>query len=435
MNYVGIVNLVFFIISGLLTLYLFHFIFFAIVGMIHKKRFPSSNEYSKYGVVISAKDEENVIPRLINSIKSTDYPQDKLDIIIIAHNCVDNTASLAKSLGARVIVYNNENERTLGYAYHYAFKHIDVNKYDGFVFLNADNVLKKDYFKKLNDAFVYYKKNSPITTFRHALNVKDSALAATYAYYFATPCLLSYAGREVFNVSARVTGCGFLVPSRMLVDGWNYVSITEDIEFSNNKVLEGETIHYCDDAIFYDEQPNEFKVAWFQRLRWSKGQLLANKKFFGKFFKALFDKNKKNKMSLFICLTFNSFIPLFSFFLAVFQIVLLLMSPIFGISLSETFLFWDSTRSWFYNMFLSFNVGALFSIAKSIIFLLLYGYLSTTFTLIASRGKYKGQPFSKMLLGYLIFPFFIYLQIPLDLTSLFVKNMKWRKVPHGKNKN
>ena len=112
MNYITIVNLIFLIISALVSLYLFHFFFFMIVGLVHKKRFPKVEEKCRYGILVSAKDEENVIPRLINSIKESNYPNDKLDIFIIAHNCKDKTAEVAKSMGANVIIYNDENART-----------------------------------------------------------------------------------------------------------------------------------------------------------------------------------------------------------------------------------------------------------------------------------------------------------------------------------
>ena len=122
MNYVSIINIIFFIISVLLTIYLFHYFFFAIVGLFHRKTFPKAEEKCRYGIIVSAKDEENVIPRLIKSIRDADYPQDKLDIYIIAHNCKDKTADVSREMGANVIVYNNENARTLGSAYQYAFK-------------------------------------------------------------------------------------------------------------------------------------------------------------------------------------------------------------------------------------------------------------------------------------------------------------------------
>ena len=432
MDYVSIVNIVFLIINVLFSIYIFHFIFFAISAIFHKKKFPKTEEKCRYGVLISAKDEENVIPRLINSIRSTTYPQDKLDIFIIAHNCQDKTAEVAKSLGATVIIYNDENAKTLGSAYHYAFKQIDVKKYDGFVFLNADNIVSENYFEKLNDAFVYFNKDKVITSFRHSLNIKDGALPAVYSYYFATSCLLSFLGRENFNVSNRVTGCGFVVPVRLLENGWNYTSITEDIEFSADKVLNGETIHYCDDAVFFDEQPTDIKTMWFQRLRWAKGLNVTSRKYFLKFFKALFDKNKKNKMSLFVALTFNSFVPLTFFFLFVLQTILLLLSPLFGISLNDSFLHWNNEVSWFNNVFLSFNTGYLFIMARSFITYFLMAYLTVISILLASRGKYRKQPKLPLVIGFIIYPLFMILQIPLDLTVLFTKEVKWKKIPHGK---
>ena len=432
MNYVSIVNIIFFIISILVGLYVFHFVFFAIVGLFHRKRFPKCEEKCRYGILVSAKDEENVIPRLIESVREADYPQDKLDIYIIAHNCKDRTADVAKEMGANVIVYNNENARTLGLAYQYAYKQININDYDAFIVLNADNVVSKDYFEKINDAFIYHNKHDVITTFRHALNIKDGAISATYSYYFAAACLLSYIGRECFGVSCRVTGCGFAIPVRLLQDGWNYTSITEDVEFSADKVLNGETIRYCDEAIFYDEQPRNIKTTWFQRLRWAKGQNLTSRKYFGKLLKALFSKKSKNKMSLFISLTFNSFIPLVFFFLFLAQNILLLFSPLCGVSLQDAFLYWNHDLNWFQNLFMSFNTGALFGIAKTFVWVILGSYITATVTLIESRGKYKGQPVLPMITGFFIFPFFLLLQIPLDLTAIFVREVKWRKIPHGR---
>ena len=433
MNYVSIINIIFFALSILLSVYLLHFLFFAIVSIVHKRRFPETSEKCRFGVIISAKDEENVISRLINSIRSTDYPQDKLDIYVIAHNCSDKTGEVASSLGAKVITYNNPNEQTLGFAYHHAFQHIDVNEYDGFVFFNADNTLQKDYFHKMNDAFIYHEKNAVITSFRHGLNIKDGALPAIYSYYFAESCSLTYLGRESLNVSSRITGCGFLIPSRLLQNGWNYTSITEDIEFTADQICQGEIIHYQDDAIFFDEQPRRFKTMWFQRLRWAKGQNLTSRKYFPKLLSALFKKDTKNKASVYASLTFSSFIPLVFFFVFLAQIFFLLLSPLFGVSLQDAFLYWNSDRSWFENLFMSFNTGALYGVLKSLIWFFIASYLSLIGVIIASRGKYKGQPKMPLTLGFLLFPFFLLLQIPLDLTAMFVKNVKWKKIPHGEN--
>lgn len=434
MNYASIVNLIFLIISTLVSIYLFHFFFFMVVGVFRKRKFPKVEEKCRYGILVSAKDEENVIPRLINSIRNADYPQDKLDIIIIAHNCKDKTADVARSMGANVIVYNDENARTLGLAYQYAFTQFNVKEYDGIIILNADNEVKKDFFERLNEAFVYHKKDSVVTSFRQASNIKDGIMPAVYGYYFAAGCSLSFIGRECFDTSCRVTGCGFVIPVRLLENGWNYTTITEDIEFSADIVLNGEYIRYCDDAVFYDEQPRDFKTMWFQRLRWAKGQNLTNRKYFGKLLKALFDKNKKNKLSLFIALTFNSAVPLLFFFLFVLQNAVLLFSPLAGVSLQETFLYWNHEQNWFQNLFMSLNTGALFGMAKTAVRVFLGSYLTAIMTLIASRGKLKEQAKLPMIFGFVVFPLFLLLQVPLDIAALFIRDLKWRKIPHGVSK-
>ena len=80
---------------------------------------------------------------------------------------------------------------------------------------------------------------------------------------------------------------------------------------------------------------------------------------------------------------------------------------------------------------MSFNTGAIFGIAKSFAWLLLGSYLTAIMTLIASRGKYKGQAVLPMISAFIMFPFFLLIQVPLDIVSLFIKNLKWRKIPHG----
>ena len=434
MNYVAVINLIFLIISVFLGLYTFQFLFFAIVGVFHKRKFPHSDEKCRYAVLVSAKDEENVIPRLIGSVRSATYPQDKLDIIIIAHNCSDKTAEVAKSLGAHVIEYNNPEANTLGLAYHYAFKLIDINKYDGFVVLNADNTVKKDFFDKLNDAFVYLNKNETIVSFRHTLNIKDGVIPALYCYYFSTMCSLGYKGRESFNVSSRITGCGFLMPRRMVENGWNYVTITEDIEYSGYTVLNGDTIHYCHDATFYDEQPCDVKTMWFQRLRWAKGQYICCKMFFPKLLRSLFRKDNKKKFTSYVFLTFHSFIPIVMFFIFIAQYLLLLLSPLFGVSLQEAFLNWNHDISWFENLFMSLNVGGLFLLVRSIATTFISSYFIAITVLIASYEKFKDQPKLPMFGAFIFFPIFVLLQIPLDLTAMCVRNVKWRKIPHGVSK-
>jgi len=432
MNYISIINLIFLIIGGIFALYLFHFIFFAISGIVHKKKYPSRIERCRYAAVISCKDEENVIARLIKNLKEADYPIDKLDIYVIAHNCSDNTAKVAEANGAKVIIYNNKEANAVGYAYEYFFDNLkDISSYDGFFIFDADNKVKKDFFIKMNDAFLYYDKKDIINSFRSALNFDKGVMPACYGLYFATGCLLAFNGRNNFNVSGRISGCGFVIPSYILEKGWHYKSLTEDVEFSVDNVLNGSKIHYCHEATFYDEQPLRFKAMWVQRLRWSKGLLDVSRKYFFKLLFGLFNKNKKNKVSMYTFLTFHSFLSYAGFTIFILPYILMLFAPLTGISLETAFLYWDHNASWFYNMFLSLNTGALFFLARALVFGLIFLYLMGTATLVASYDKYKNNKKSILFLSWLVFPLFIMLQLPLDIVALFSKDLKWNKTKHG----
>ena len=84
-----------------------------------------------------------------------------------------------------------------------------------------------------------------------------------------------------------------MIPSEIVKDGWKYVTLTEDWEFSADQVLHGRKINYCDEAEFFDEQPTSVKVMFRQRLRWSRGHLLV---FFTRakaLFKSIFTRKSK----------------------------------------------------------------------------------------------------------------------------------------------
>ena len=81
---------------------------------VHKKsrRIKKNNSY---GILIAARNEENVIGNLIDSLKNQNYPSELISIYVVADNCTDNTSSVAKEHGA--IVYERYNTSKIGKGY------------------------------------------------------------------------------------------------------------------------------------------------------------------------------------------------------------------------------------------------------------------------------------------------------------------------------
>ena len=252
-------------------------IIYFLVGMFTTRKFKSSKNYHKYGIVIAARNEENVIGNLIDSIKKQDYPSKLIKIFVVADNCTDNTAKIARENDCICYERFDNNHKTKGYALEYLFNQIDkdygIKSFDGYFVFDADNLLKNDYLKRMNDAFDSGEKI--ITSYRHSKNFDENWISSTYAIHWLRSIRTGHRARSIFHLATNIQGTGFLIASEIVENGWHYTSLTEDRALTVDSVANGYEITYQDKAIFYDEQPTSLQIALRQRLRWSKGHLLA----------------------------------------------------------------------------------------------------------------------------------------------------------------
>ncbi|MBO7536430.1 MAG: glycosyltransferase, partial [Bacilli bacterium] len=103
-NFGEILSLINYIVFAILAIIYFHHNLFLILSIFFKKKkYKEASHNHFYAFIISARNEEKVIGNLIDSIKAQDYPADLYKIYVIADNCTDNTASIAKEKGANVI--------------------------------------------------------------------------------------------------------------------------------------------------------------------------------------------------------------------------------------------------------------------------------------------------------------------------------------------
>ena len=401
-----------------------HFVIFAVVGIFKRKKFPKTDRINKYGLIIPARNEEKVVAGLIESIQKNNYPQDKLQIFVIAHNCTDKTAEIARKHGATVYEYNNPNECTMGYAFKYLFSCIEkdygTQNYDGFFMFNADNLLDANYISKMNDAFEYYNKESVITSYRNSKNYGSNLISGLYGLYFSEGCRLESAGRTVLGCSTRVQGTGYLISSKVVKNGWPYVSLTEDWEFSADQILHDNKIRYCDEAIFYDEQPVNVRIMWRQRLRWARGHLLVFYARFTDLFKHLFKKGTKHRFSLYD-ITVNILpSPVMMVFLQLLQLVLVLITPLIDKSVTMNQVLFGDTA----NLLLS--GGLVYSTIRSAIISSCGLILSAILVLILDGKRIKNVSLLKKVLICIFWPIFLLIQLPIEVQAFFSKKLGWK---------
>ena len=152
-------------------------LYYVLVVLTRKPKAITAKKNHKFAVMISARNEEAVIGNLIHSIKVQNYPQELIDVFVVADNCTDDTAKIARESGAIVFPRFNDKEVGKGYALDYCLKCIwqqypDAG-YEAYFVFDADNVLDPNYFREMNKTFDNGAKAS--TSYRNSKNY-DSQL-------------------------------------------------------------------------------------------------------------------------------------------------------------------------------------------------------------------------------------------------------------------
>lgn len=244
--------------------------------LLRKRRTFTARKLCRYAVLIAARNESAVIAQLLESIRQQDYPQDLVDVYVVADNCTDDTARIAREHGARVFERFNKLQVGKGYAMAFLLGKIREERpegYDGYFIFDADNLLDPHYITEMNKAFSSGERM--ITSYRNTKNYGDNWITAGYGLWFLRESEYLNSSRDFLRTSCTVSGTGYLFAQSLLdeLGGWEYFLLTEDFEFTANAIAHGEKIAYCHDAVFYDEQPQSFKQSIIQRSRWVKGYL------------------------------------------------------------------------------------------------------------------------------------------------------------------
>ena len=268
---------VYYVIGGILTIMWFYKKGYYIIGLFFTRKFKPAKNKHKYAILIAARNEKNVIGNLLDSINKQDYDMSLVTTFVVADNCTDNTAEIARKHGAVCYERFDNDHRTKGYALEFLLDKIEEDygrmNFEGYFIFDADNLLNTDYISRMNDSFDEGCKI--ITSYRNTKNFDENWIASTYALHWIRSIRANHRARSVLRLATNIQGTGFLFTNEIVKNGWHYTSLTEDRALTADAVAQGYQITYNDKAMFYDEQPTSLKVALRQRTRWSKGHLQA----------------------------------------------------------------------------------------------------------------------------------------------------------------
>lgn len=271
---------------------------------LKEKQEKESKNFIKFLAIVPGRNEEKVIKKIITDLKNQNYPKDKYEICIIADNCTDNTAKIAKSLGVNVFERFDETKKTKGYALDWFIQnHISNFEYDAVAIFDADNHIDSEFLKVMNKRVQNGDKF--IQGNREIKNPDDNWISAGSAIFYWGEVLNDKMQKEPNCLTTRINGTGFVVVKELIKDGWKTTTLVEDVEFSLMKIFEGYKIRFEEKAIVYDEQPIEFYQSIKQRERWTIGQFECYQKLFITSIKKVISNPKSIEMWMQFDLLFN----------------------------------------------------------------------------------------------------------------------------------
>lgn len=265
----------------------------SIFAFIPRKNRPDvENIYHDFALIVAAHNEEQVIGNMVESLKKLKYPSDKYSIFVIADNCTDNTARIAREAGAEVFERFNDTNKGKGFALEWMFDKIYgmERKYDSVVIFDADNIVHEDFLMHINEQ--NNKGYKVVQGYIDSKNPNDSWVSYSYSLGFWTSNKLFQQSRYNLGLGCQLCGTGFSVAVDVLKElGWGATCLTEDMEFTMKLCLNDVKVAWAYDAIVYDEKPITFMQSWKQRVRWMQGHADV----FCRFFKKLMKKAFKEK--------------------------------------------------------------------------------------------------------------------------------------------
>ncbi len=266
-----------------LTLWSIYYLITGLMSLKKTENYPQVPASTRFAVLIAARNEQQVIGSLVESLREQAYPKELYDIWVIPNQCSDDTATVARAAGAKVLECTVP-VKSKGDVTEFAYEKLSVLGYDAYCVFDADNVAEEHFLMEMNNA--YQSGVRVAQGYRDSKNPYDTGMSGSYSIYYWMMNRFHNQGKAAMGLSAMLNGTGFMVASSVFeqLGGWHTKTISEDLELSVLCTLAGEKIYWVPKAITYDEQPLTYEVSVKQRKRWTSGTLQVVEHHLGQLF-------------------------------------------------------------------------------------------------------------------------------------------------------
>ena len=381
-----------------LSLFWYFFAYFVLSLKKHKK-LPKGKINYRYAVLVPARNEDQVISHILESLQNQTYPKEFFDVYVIVESKDDPTVKITKKFKFNVIIRKDlVNKKTKGYALDEAYKYTKENnlKYDAFIVFDADNIAKNDYIEMMNDV-----KNAGFKVgmgYRNFTNSSANWISACSATLFAYMNQFTSNGRSILFKKMTLTGTGYFVDYDIIDNegGWIFNGMTEDVELTKYCYYHNVPMKYYPLAQYYDEQATSLKTVHKQHIRWVWGYFAKDKKY----------KNK-NKPNYYALKKGKQNASLFEFNVSIYPIVVIVGLLVLAFLISLGFFIASLVFAAFFEVFRTELIPLSMFIWVLIYFTILWASVGliafTTFVISNKYLKFSISLQVKVIFSYLFF--------------------------------
>lgn len=260
---------------GGLALMVGYLLLLTLVAWWAPRRTPPRNQAPshRFLFLIPAHNEEQLLPSLLENLRQLDYPPALYAVHVVADNCTDSTAELARAGGATAHERFDTELIGKGYALEWLLQRIWASgePHDAIVILDADTIVSTNFLTVMDARLArgeriiqaYYAVRDPETSWSASL--RSIALMAVH--------YLRPQARMVLGGSVGLKGNGMVFAAEIVRRYRWPASLTEDIEYHMALIMGGERVTLAPDALVWAEMPGTLRAAQSQNARWERGRL------------------------------------------------------------------------------------------------------------------------------------------------------------------
>jgi cellulose synthase/poly-beta-1,6-N-acetylglucosamine synthase-like glycosyltransferase len=240
--------------------------------LFRRGRAPARMSDVRFAVIVPAHNEEKLIAGTVRSILQADYLDHLIKLVVIADNCVDGTARVARDCGATCLERKDDLRRGKPYALEWAIERLDLDCHDALVVIDADTRIDPMFFDRMAAHLGtgtralqgYFGVSNPDQSWLTRLSLLPAALKYR----------LCFPGKELVGMSCPLAGNGMCFEIGIIREfGWKAYSVTENWEYWAQLALRGICVGVAADAVIYSEVAKTLSSGESQRMRWMKGRI------------------------------------------------------------------------------------------------------------------------------------------------------------------